>query len=104
MIRSLVAPGWGQFYNGKKLKGALIATAEVGSAVAFFVRRDQLKDEIRLPGAPPKRNLYLFTTLGVIFYSVIDAFVDAHLDGVDWGDLEVGPEESGLTVQLRRNF
>lgn len=104
MIRSLLVPGWGQVYNEKKLKGVLVATAEIGSVVAFFVRRDQLSREVVLAGQPPKRNLYLFTTIGIVFYSVVDAFVDAHLDGFDWGQLSYEPEERLLSLCVRRHF
>lgn len=104
MIRSLALPGWGQFYNGKKLKGSLIAVAEVSSAVAFFVRRDQINDEIPVAGQPPKRNFFLLSTIGVVFYSVVDAFVDAHLDGFDWGQLEYQTPGRKLSLKLMRRF
>ena len=104
MIRSLLVPGLGQFYNGKKIKGTLVAVAEIGSVVAFFVRRDQINQEVRQPGETPKRNVYLFTTLGVVFYSVVDAFVDAHLDDFDWGQLEYRPDSRSVTLKLQRTF
>ena len=104
MVRSIALPGWGQFYNGKKFKGILVATAEVGSAVAFFVRRDQINKEIRPVGQPPKRNFFLISTLGIVFYSVVDAFVDAHLDGFDWGQLSYEPEGRMLSMYVSRSF
>jgi hypothetical protein len=104
MIRSLLVPGWGQVYNEKKIKGALVAAAEISSIVAFFVRRDQINSEIVPVGQPPKRNLYLLTTIGIVFYSVVDAFVDAHLDDFDWGQLSYKPEERLLSVAVRRRF
>ena len=104
MVRSLLVPGWGQFYNGKKLKGTLVAAAEVGSVVAFFVRRDQINREIRPVGQPPKRNFYLLSTIGIVFYSVVDAFVDAHLDDFDWGQLTYRPEQRSVVLSLRRSF
>ena len=104
MVRSLTLPGWGQFYNGKKFKGTLVVAAEVGSAVAFFVRRDQLNKEDPVPGQPAKRNFYLLSTIGVVFYSVVDAFVDAHLDGFDWGQLTYQPERRTASFTFRRTF
>ena len=104
MIRSLVLPGWGQFYNGKKFKGSLVAAAEVGSVVAFFVRRDQINKEVRPVGEPPKRNFYLLSSIGIVFYSVVDAFVDAHLDDFDWGELTYRPEDRAVMVGVRREF
>ena len=91
MTRSLLLPGWGQFYNGKRFKGTLIAAAEVGSVVALFVRRDQINNESRPAGQAPKRNFFVLSTIGIVFYSVVDAFVDAHLDDFDWGQLSYGP-------------
>ncbi len=79
MLRSLALPGWGQFYNGKYIKGSLFAVAEIGSVVAFFVRRNQIEDET-LPGMRKERNVYFFTTIGAILFSLGDAYVDAHLD------------------------
>ena len=90
MIRSLALPGWGQFYNGRPIKGSLIAAVEVGSAVAFFVRRDQLKSSFR-----STRNVFLFSTIGIALLSMADAYVDAHLDGVDWGEMKLGRDEGG---------
>ena len=105
MVRSLVLPGWGQFYNRRKVKGVVIAAAEVGSAVAFFVRRNDLRKN-RIPGQASERNVFLFTTLGVIFYSMVDAYVDAHLDGVAWGEIEADlrRKEKVLRVILRVRF
>lgn len=104
MIRSALVPGWGQFYNEKKIKGVFVAAAEISSVVAFFVRRDQISREVVPVGSPPRRNLYLFTTIGVVFYSVVDAFVDAHLDGFDWGQLSYKPEGRMVSLSLRRRF
>ncbi|MBS12157.1 MAG: hypothetical protein CME19_11220 [Gemmatimonadetes bacterium] len=104
MVRSLVLPGWGQFYSGKKVKGTLVAAAEVGSVVAFFVRRDQINREIRPVGQAPKRNFYLLSTIGIVFYSVVDAFVDAHLDNFDWGELSYSPTSRAMFFGIRRSF
>ena len=104
MIRSLLVPGWGQFYNGKPIKGTIVAAAEVGSVVAFFVRRDQINSEVRPVGQAPKRNFYLISSLGIVFYSVVDAFVDAHLDEFDWGQLTYRPDQRAFVVQLHRTF
>jgi hypothetical protein len=101
MLRSLALPGWGQFYNRRPVKGALIAAAETASAAAFFVRRRQLADEVVPAGQAPKRNLFLLTTIGVLFYSAVDAFVDAHLDGVNWGAVRAGPEGADLVAPFR---
>ena len=99
MLRSLALPGWGQFYNGKHFKGSLIAAAEVGSVAAFFVRRDQIRRDTP-PGVAHERNVFFFTTIGVILYSMGDAYVDAHLDAVDWSEIDVGATERGLEARI----
>lgn len=99
MLRSLALPGWGQFYNRRPIKGSLIAAAQVGSTVAFFVRRDQLNNRPSVD-ATPERNIFLYTTIGLILFSMGDAYVDAHLDQVDWGAPH-GSGEEGLEFRMR---
>ena len=98
VLRSIALPGWGQFYNGKRVKGSIIATAEIASATAWFVRRKQIKDR-----GTQERNLYLFSTIGIVLYSVGDAYVDAHLSRVDWAEVEVGIDEDGA-AKFRLKF
>ena len=99
MLRSLALPGWGQFYNRRPIKGSMIAAAQVGSTVAFFVRRNQLNNRPSVD-AFPERNLFLYTTIGLILFSMGDAYVDAHLDQVDW-EAPHGSGEEGLEFRLR---
>lgn len=97
MLRSLVLPGWGQFYNGKKWKGSLIATLEVGSMVGYVVRRQQIKDL-----GTPERNWFMISTIGIVLYSMADAYVDAHLDRVNWGGIQAGVGEDGAAKVVWR--
>ncbi len=92
VLRSVALPGWGQFYNGKRVKGSIIATVEVASAIAYVVRRKQIKDR-----GVHARNMYFFFTIGIVLYSVADAYVDAHLSRVDWVEVEAGVDENGAT-------
>jgi len=84
MWRSLVLPGWGQFHNRRPVKACVIAALEVGSAAAYLLRREEVR---RMQAASPeaRRNVFLFSTVAVVLYSMADAYVDAHLDAVDWG-------------------
>jgi hypothetical protein len=100
MLRSMALPGWGQFYNRKYIKGGLFAAAEIGSAVAYFVRRDQIDRETP-PGEARARNVYFFTTIGMVLFSMGDAYVDAHLDAVDWGEIDIGATERGMEARLK---
>ena len=99
MLRSLALPGWGQFYNRRPIKGSLIAAAQVSSTVAFFVRRNQLNNRPPVD-ATPERNIFLYTTIGLILFSMGDAYVDAHLDQVDWGAPH-GSRDERLEFRLR---
>ena len=99
MLRSLALPGWGQFYNRRPIKGSIIAAAQVSSTAAFFVRRSQLNQR-RSADAPLERNIFLYTTIGLILFSMGDAYVDAHLDQVDWGAPH-GSGEEGLEFRIR---
>ena len=93
MLRSLTLPGWGQFYNARRWKGSVIAVAQTGSAVGYFVRREQIR-------GTPARNWFLFSTIGIVLYSMADAYVDAHLDRVDWAEIKAGMSPDG-TAQVR---
>jgi hypothetical protein len=98
MLRSLALPGWGQFYNKKKIKGSVIAAAEIGSTVAYFVKRDRLRSL-----ASAERNVYFFSTIAIVLYSMGDAYVDAYLNGVNWAEVEIGVGNEG-GAQFRVKF
>jgi hypothetical protein len=97
LARSVVFPGGGQFYNRRVLKGSMLFALENGLLIAVAVewkKSDQhLKNFNNLPlGSPDKawefelyeyyrdiRNLHLWCVAGVVFFSMMDAYVDAHL-------------------------
>lgn len=94
----MALPGWGQFYNGRPIKGGIIAASEIASLIGIVARQRQLNRETRQPGfdpAQPRRNVFIFTTIGLIFYSAVDAYVDAHLSGGDAGGVAFSATESG---------
>ena len=127
LVRSVALPGWGQFYNKQSLKGSLIFATETTLLVAMAVewkRRDEhLRAFNQLPlDSPDKswefelyqfhrdnRNLFLWSLAGVVFYSMMDAYVDAHLfnfkqDQVKDADLtlvpQVGEKEMGIILSV----
>ena len=103
MLRSLALPGWGQFYNRHYVKGGAIAALEVGSATVYFLRRSQIHRQQALsPG--PRRNLFAYTTILIVVYSMADAYVDAHLDSNGMENDRSGPEDRGMKVALRVKF
>lgn len=96
MLRSVFVPGWGQFYNGKWLKGTIIAGAEVGLITNAIVLHQYMKaadTEYDKDFYWDNRNLSLWWLGATILYSMADAYVDAHLS-----DFDAGPE---LSLQHR---
>ncbi len=81
MLRSAALPGWGQFYNEKYIKGALILSLEsffmAGALVEHrnFVRENRSWSSIHRE----RRNDFLIWLVGTILFSMADAYVDAHL-------------------------
>ncbi len=64
-------PGLGQVYNGKWIKSGILITSQL-YAMDNYIR---LKEE----GNITKRNTYAWWVLGLYFYGILDAYVDAHL-------------------------
>jgi len=86
MYRSLAIPGWGQWYNGNKYKSAVIFTAETGCAAGYFIQNHRLSNS-KIPQEREyyrgDRNKYAWWFIGIILYSVLDAYVDAYLHDFD---------------------
>jgi hypothetical protein len=76
MVRSMVVPGWGQWYNERPIKGAIIFSTELflGGAMVYEQRRTLDHQQ---------RNTYFLWFLGVFLYNIADAYVDAHLYGFE---------------------
>lgn len=129
LVRSVIFPGGGQFYNRSPLKGSLVFAVESGLLIAVAVewKRSNLHLENfnQLPlGSQDKawefelyeyyrdmRNLHLWYTAGVVFFSMLDAYVDAHLynferDKVREVDVSLMPqvEKEKVGILLSINF
>ena len=80
LLRSLVLPGWGQFYNERRTKGMTIAGVQTALFGAFLIedRRSRGRD-----GSTARRDRLLLGLLGTIVYSALDAYVDAHFYGLE---------------------
>ena len=98
LLRSAVLPGWGQFYNGRPVKGLFFgaASATALTAVAIEHRR------IRSAPTPEehqdrtaRRNGHLLYFALSVALAAIDAYVDAHL-------ADFGAVQSGLSVEMWR--
>jgi hypothetical protein len=86
MIRSLIFPGWGQLYNKKYFKAILAFGAEIGLAANSIYLNQRYKTsetELEREFYINNRNLSNWYLLGVILFSMADAFVDAHLSDFD---------------------
>ena len=104
MLRSIVFPGWGQWYNGKKLKAAAVFAVEVGliaNAVYQNFLAGQASSEAERFVYTDRRNQSLWWLAGAILLSSLDAYVDAQLAGFDVGpDLSRAPA-GGVVVGAR---
>jgi len=101
LFRSVAFPGWGQFYNERYFKSLVIfgtETSFITLAAIEWRRRNEHKRKFEdLPQDHPnkswefeqfrfyedRRNLFLWITAGIIFISMFDAYVDAHLYNFD---------------------
>lgn len=93
MIRSLIFPGWGQVYNKKYLKAVLIFGVETGIiANSIYLNQKYKASQTDLDREfyINNRNLSNWWLVGVLLFSMADAFVDAHLSDFDEGsDLSI---------------
>lgn len=83
LLRSAAFPGWGQYYNRKPVKGAILLLLEAGLLTAVLLEREQPP----LTGLTPIGNRLLFGLIGVHIYGMTDAYVDAHLADFDTPDV-----------------
>jgi len=102
MIRSLVVPGWGQWYNGRKIKSIVIFVAETSFISAIFINNNRLVGS-NVPEDRSfyrdERNKFFWWLGGIIGYSVLDAFVDAYLQGFSV-DMDIN-KETGTTALFK---
>ena len=85
VLRSLVIPGWGQWYNQQKFK-AFLALAAEGTAVGSGIYWNQ-----QVVSGPDYyrddyinwRNEAVWWLVGIVLVSMADAYVDAHLFDFD---------------------
>jgi TolB-like protein len=119
VFRSVLIPGWGQFYNRQPVKGGIIVGAEaalIGAAVAmhFLGAADEDKYTnsnfaLRYPDLTPLelgqkaqelresaedfyelRNIFIYSAVGVWLYNILDAYIFG-IDGEKEAGLEITP-------------
>ncbi len=97
MIRSLIIPGWGQWYNNKKVKAIVVFGAETGVLINS-IYLNQMKQKSTTDWEREyyinNRNLSNWWLVGIVLFSLADAFVDAHLS-----DFDESPDLSYMNIQ-----
>ena len=85
MWRSLLFPGWGQFYNERYLKSLIIGGTESAFIYGIYIQEKRRRDA-KDKGLIDEQRFYLkdrkkFTwwLAGTMIYSALDAYVDAQL-------------------------
>ena len=103
LVRSALVPGWGQFYNKKYIKAGVFALGEsylIYSIATNWKKADDHKSNFQGSADPlyralefaeyekyrDRRNLNLWIMAAALFYSMFDAYVDAHLADFNQSD------------------
>lgn len=105
-FRSLAIPGWGQYYNGQKIKAALAMAAEIGeigTAIYWNRRAQQVSDPQEKFIYQDYRNQALWFLAGTIILSMLDAYVDGHLADFDEGP-SLQESNAGLSLPQDARF
>ena len=88
MKRSLIFPGAGQLYNDQKIKGSILIAGELFALWSFNENKNKYDN---YDGSERhsrdyylrKRNRFAWMAVGLYFYGMLDAVVEAHLDNFD---------------------
>jgi hypothetical protein len=129
LFKSMLIPGWGQFGNKKPLKALIFAGMDawmILSAIHHGKKANDLFNQFESTDDSDLRNQYYsmylsrkdqrnkFTWFAVIisFFSMFDAYVDAHLSGypelennVEGVTMDIIPDNSnGAQIQLSYHF
>ena len=82
LLRSAVLPGWGQFYNGRPVKGLLFGAASATALTSVVVEHRRIRSaptpEEHQDRTARRNSRLLYFALSVAL-AAIDAYVDAHL-------------------------
>ncbi len=96
LLRSAVLPGWGQFYNGRPVKGLFFGAASATALASVVVEHRRIRSaptpEEHQDRTARRNNRLLYFALSVSL-AAIDAYVDAHL--ADFG--------AAMQVEMQRD-
>ena len=94
LLRSAVLPGWGQFYNGRPVKGLFFGAASATALTSVLVEHRRINSaptpEEHQDRTARRNSRLLYFALSVAL-AAIDAYVDAHL------------ADFGTEVEMRRD-
>jgi hypothetical protein len=117
LFRSLFVPGWGQLSNGKYIKAGVVIALEtvlIGTVVHYAEKTSDTKDKFtyasneiekarffsEFKSAKSQRNRFSWFLGTLVFLSMFDAYVDAHLAQFPKFEeklsLDLVPREDGL--------
>ncbi len=98
LLRSAVLPGWGQFYNGRPVKGLFFGAASATALTAVAIEHRRIRSaptpEEHQDRTARRNGRLLYLALSVAL-AATDAYVDAHL-------ADFGAVQSGLSVEMWR--
>lgn len=113
LLRSAILPGWGQIYTGHKVKGVAMIIADA-TIIGLAIHADTRVKDLAVPGGDQllleewrnKRENRILLAVGLILYSMADAFVDAHFHDFDSDEARFGvevepPPGNGLAPGIR---
>lgn len=108
MYRSLVFPGWGQWYNEKKFKSVLVFAAETSVIAGICIQHHRFTNSVtehKRNFYKDDRNKFVWWLGGIILFSMLDAYVDAYLQNFDL-DMNINRKNDSITasVTLEYNF
>jgi hypothetical protein len=116
LLRSVAVPGWGQLYNHKYVKSAVVFGAEsffLIKAAQWWKKTEDQYDRVQETSSGrdfntyinyrDRRNDYLWLAGLSVFLSMFDAYVDAHLSGFDV-DLTPDFEDPLSGAQLKLSY
>jgi hypothetical protein len=122
LLRSVAVPGWGQYYNHKYVKSAVVFSVEtffIIKAVHWWKKTEDQYNSIQQTSDQSQQNLryniyrsyrtsrddYLWGVGLTVFLSMFDAYVDAHLAGFD---VDITPDfeapKGGASIKLSLRF
>ena len=105
-------PGWGQFYNGRPVKGLFFGAASATALTSVVVEHRRIRSaptpEEHQDRTARRNSRLLYFALSVAL-AAIDAYVDAHL--ADFGAVQSGLRAvrppcrigTAIQVEMRRN-